>query len=103
MCITYNDKQSSLLELLEKASPASIHMRNIQSKAIEMFCACRNISLPIKNYIFKQKDKSWYNLRQISKFVRPLEKSVYNGGESVSFPGPKIWDMSQDYYKEIGI
>ena len=74
--VIYNDKQSLFSELLEKA--------------IEMFHVSRSISPHIMNDIFKQKENSRYNLRQISKFLRPLVKSVYHGSESVSFLGPKI-------------
>ena len=62
---------------------AFVHMRNIQSLAIEMFRDSGNLSPPIMNDIFTQKDDSRYNLRQISKFSRPLVKSVYHGSETV--------------------
>ena len=101
LLIIYNDKQLSFSELLEKGGFVSIHMRNIQYLAIEMFCISRNISLPIMNDIFKQKDNSQYNLRQISEFSRLLVKSVHHGSESVSFLGPKIWDMLLDDYRDI--
>ena len=77
-------------------------MRNIQSITLEIFFVSRNISLLIKNDIFKPKGKGWYNLRRISKFVRPLKKSVYNGGESVSFIGPDLCNMAPDCYNDIG-
>ena len=51
--------------------------------------------------VFKQKDSSWYNLRQISEFSRLLVKSACHRSESVSFLGPKIWDMLPDDYKDI--
>ena len=76
-----------------------IHMRDIQSLAIEMFRDSRNQSPPIMNNIFAQKDNSRYNLRQISKFSKPLVKSAYHGSESVLFPGLKIWDMLPDTVK----
>ena len=50
-----------------------IHMRN-KYLIIEMFRESRNLPPPIMNDIFKQKGNSWYNLRQISKFSRPLVK-----------------------------
>ena len=77
-------------------------MRNIQSITLEIFFVSRNISLLIKNDIFKPKGKGWYNLRRISKFVRPLKKSVYNGGESISFIGPDLCNMPPDCYNDIG-
>ena len=71
---------------------AFIDMKNIQSLAIKMFRDSRNLSPLIMNDIFSHKRKnSRYNLRQISKFSRPLVKSVYHGSRSVSFLEPKIW------------
>ena len=66
-----------------------------------MFRDSGKLSSPIMNYIFTQKDNSRYNLRQISKFSRPLVKSVYHRSESVSFLGPKIWDILPDDCKDI--
>ena len=81
--IIYNDKQSSFPELLEKDGSVSIHMRNIQSLAIETFRVSRNRLPPITNDICKEKGNSRYNLRQISGFSRPLVKSVYHRSENV--------------------
>ena len=54
------------------------------------------------NYIFKQKENSRYNLRQIYEFSRPLVKSGSEcKSESVSCLGCKIWDMLPDDYKDI--
>ena len=44
---------------------------------------------------------SRYNLRQISQFSRSLVKSVYQRTESISYLGPKIWDILPDDYKTI--
>ena len=79
----------------------SIHKKNIQSMAVKMIRVSRNISLAVMNDIFKQKENSRYNLRQISEFSRPLVKSVYDGSEIVLSLGPKIWNMLLDYYKDI--
>ena len=76
-----------------------IQMRDIQSLAIAMFRDSRNQLPPIINDVFTQKDNSRYNLRQISKFSKPLVKPVYHGSESVSFLGLKIWDMLPDTVK----
>ena len=51
--------------------------------------------------ILKLKDQSQYNLRYNSLFSRPLVKSVYKGTESLSFLGPKIWNILPDTYKDL--
>ena len=76
-------------------------MRNIQLRAIEMFCDSRNLSPPITNDIFWQEGYKRCNLRQISKFSRPLAKSVYYGSENVPFLGRKIWSMLPNDRKHI--
>ena len=53
------------------------------------------------NSVFKLNSDSHYNLRQISQFSRSLTKSVYHWTESISYLGPKIWDMLPDDYKTI--
>ena len=45
--IIYNDRQSSFDELLNKDSSVSIHLRNIQRLAIEMFKFYNGLSLPL--------------------------------------------------------
>ena len=75
-------------------------MRNVQSLVIEMFLVRINVSPPIMNDIFKQKDNSRYNLRQISEFSNPLVKSEYHGSKGVSFLGTKILDMLPNDYKD---
>ena len=65
-----------------------------------MFRDSGNLSSPIMNDIFAQKDKSRYKLRQISKFLRLLMKLVSQGSENASLVGPKVRDMLLDDYKD---
>ena len=101
--IVYNDKQSSFNQLREKDGSVSIHKRNIQILATEMYKLISNLSPPILNAVFKLNSDSLYNLRQISQFSRSLVKSLYHGTESISYLGPKIWDILPvpDGYKTI--
>ena len=98
--IVYNDKQSSFTELLNKDSSVSIHTRNIQRLAIEMFKFYKGLSPPLMANIFKRKENH-YILRNASDFSRPIVKSVYHGTESISFLGPKIWDILPETLKNI--
>ena len=43
-----------------------------------------------------------FNLRQNSQFSRPRINTVYNGTESISNLGRKIWDLVPSNLKEIG-
>ena len=87
--IICNDKRSSFNALLEKDSSVSIHERNIKILATEMFKVSKNLAPHQMHEIFKLKDQPQYNLR----YNLPLVKSVYKGTESLSFLGPKIWDI----------
>ena len=88
--IIYNDKQSAFAELLNKDNSVSIHIKNIQRLAIEMFRGYNGLSPPLRNNIFKLRAENSYNLRQVSEFSRPMVKSAYHGTESLSYLGPKI-------------
>ena len=99
--IIHNDKRSSFNALLEKDGSVSIHERNIKILATGMFKVSRNLAPPQMHEIFKLKDQPQYNLRYNSLFSRPLVKSVYKGTESLSFLGPKIWDILPDTSKDL--
>ena len=54
--IIYNDQQPSFTELLNKDNSISIHIRNIQRLAIEMFRFYNRLLLPLMSNIFKLKE-----------------------------------------------
>ena len=54
--LPYNDKTSSFEELLEKYSSVSIHIRNVQILATEMFKVYRNMSPPTICKIFNRRE-----------------------------------------------
>ena len=51
--IIYNDKRSSFIKLLEEDDSVSIHQRNRQILAIEMFKVSDGLSPVLMNDIFK--------------------------------------------------
>ena len=89
--IIYNDKHSNFDELLEKDNSVSIHHNNIHCLAIEMHKVANGISPEIMKDVFKIRNNSHYNLRYASTFTTENIHCVYNGGESASYLGPKIW------------
>ena len=99
--LIYNDKQSSYEELLINDSTVSIHYRNIQTLATEMFKVKNEMSPEIICDIFTQRINNHYNLRHINHFETPFVRTVYNGTKSVSYLGPKIWDIVPEEYKTL--
>ena len=97
--ITYGDRSSSFENLLKKDNSVSIHHRNIQSLATEMFKVKNNIAPEIMKERFAPKMSS-YDLRNNNSFKRRRVKSVWHGTESVSYLGPKIWDLVPNEIKE---
>ena len=86
----YSDKQSSINELLQKDGSVSIHERNPQVLATEMYKICNGLLTPLMKDIFPI-NRNPINLRQYSQFFRPRVNTVYHGTESISNLGPKIW------------
>ena len=76
--LIHNDKLSSYEELLEKDGSVSIHHKNIQSLANEMFRIKHGQSPEIVSDTFAQTTQ-YYNYRQNRDFRIRSVKSVYHG------------------------
>ena len=98
--ITYQDRISTFQELLNKDNSVSIHHINLQVLATEMSKIHRGLSPDILREIFVPKI-TLYNLRRNNTFERRQVHSVYHRTESLSFPGPKIWDLMPLELKQL--
>ena len=98
--LIYNDKNSSYEELLTKDGSVSIHHRNIQALATEFYKIKNGISPELFTEIFARETESHYNLRRCNDFRIPSIRTVYHGSESISFLGPKIWNILPDEIKQ---
>ena len=99
--VIYNVKTSSFEQLLENDNSVSIHHGNIQTLATEMYKVTNGLSPEIMNEIFQIREESRYNLRYTSHFTILPIHSVYNGRESVSYMGSKIWKLIPHAFKQI--
>ena len=85
--IAHSDETSSFEKLLGKDGSVTIHTRNLQTFATEMFKVYKNLSPAIIADLFHVRQN---NLRHDSYFAIPNVKSVYHGTESLSNLGPRI-------------
>ena len=98
--IVHSDKTSSFEKLLEKDGSVTIHTRNLQTLATEMFKVYKNLSPAIIANLFHVRQNN-YNLRHDSYFAIPNVKSVYHGTESLSNLGPRIWNLVPSKLKQL--
>ena len=87
--IVYCDESSSFEQLLIKDKSFTIHERNIQTLATELFKVSKGLSPEIMKSVFTLKQHIRYYSKQI--FETRNINTVYNGMDTLSFLGPKIW------------
>ena len=97
--LIYSDKKSSYENLSEKDNSVSIHHKNIQALAIEMFKVKHKLCSELTCDIFIERTNNRYNLRNRPDFKTPHVHSVFHGTESISYLGPKIWDIIPEEFK----
>ena len=90
--LVYKDSDLTFEELLHKDKSFTIHQRNLQNLATEMYKVYNNLSPSLVQSIFPQREVS-YNLRNRNPFRSCNVHSVFHGTETISFRGPKIWEM----------
>ena len=91
--IVYSDYKSLFCELLEKDKLFSIHHKNIQSLAIEIYKFLHNLSPCIMNNIFKVNQTVPYDIRQRNILQSINPSSVRYGTETISYIAPKMWTL----------
>ena len=87
--LVYEDYASSFEELLLRDKSVSIHHRNVQKVAIEMFKVKNNLCPEFIKSLFCQIDT---RTRSNASFRRPNVRTVYMGDQSFRSFGPIVWD-----------
>ena len=95
--IVFNDNVSTFRNLLIKDNSVTIHERNIQALAIELYKVLNNISPEILSSVFPLKDNIRYPTK--SRFKTRNTHTVKYGTETLAHLGPKIWALVPDDLK----
>ena len=80
--IVYQDYVSSFTELIENDKSTTIHNRNIQLLATDLFRVKNGLSPAFMNEIFVKNAQHYYDVRKKAEFKRNKVKAVYNGIET---------------------
>ena len=98
--IVYSDQSSTFEELLERDKTFSIHHKNIQSLAIEIYKFVNGLSPEIMNSMFNLNENNQYSLRNVFELYSRNPRTVKYGKETISYLAPKIWSIVPQTIKE---
>ena len=90
--LVYKNPNCSFEELLQKDKSFTIHDRNLQKLAIEMFKVKNNLSPVIMKEIFEMREPT-HNLRNNRCWLTHNVRTEYFGKETITYRGPKVWEM----------
>ena len=89
----YSDYNSPFNELLDKDGSFTIHQRNVQSLAIEIYKYLHRLSPAILSEVFKVNETVPYDLRMRNELYARNPETVRYGIETIFFLSPKIWSF----------
>ena len=95
----YQDKKSSFETLLKRDKSVSIHMKNLQYLATEIFKVKNDLCPEIMKEIFIFHENPIYNLRSGNHLTRRNIRTTHYGIETISNLGAKIWDLLPEEIK----
>ena len=86
----YNNNTSTYEELLETDNSVSVHFRDVQALAIELYKVVKGFSPDIMKDVFPLNANSFYNTRNKRMFHTRHIRTVHFGSERLSHLAPKI-------------
>ena len=96
--IVYQDKKSSFETLLKRNKSVSIHIKNLQYLATEIFKVENELCPEVMKEIFIFHEPP-YNLRSGNHLTRRNIRTTHYGIETISNLGAKIWDILPEEIK----
>ena len=90
--LIYNDYELPFDRILEDNKQKSIHQKNIESLAIEIYKFQAGLTPPIMSDLFFSREND-YNLRNFQELESSLKRTVKFGTETISYMGSQIWNL----------
>ena len=86
---------------MEKDRSATIHRRNRQELAIEIYNLSKCLLPLLMTELFKPRNEHLYNLKSVYQFHTSSVNTAYHGIEIMSFLGPNLWNILSNKLKNI--
>ena len=90
--LVYKKDNLTFAELLDLDNSVTVHQRNLQKLATEMYKAQNQISPIPMQQLFKEQDIS-HDLRNTRSWEVTKVRTVCYGTETVRYRGPQIWEL----------
>ena len=97
--IVYKNDNLTFQQLLDKDNSVTIHDRNLQRLAVEMYKAKNGLSPLPMQALFSQQNYT-HDLRNKKHWVVPAVRTVVYGTETIRYRGPKTWELLPTEIKE---
>ena len=97
--IVYKNEELDFQKLLELSGDVTVHQKNLQRLAIEMYKVKNGIA-PVPFQRIFDEGSNTYNLRNQNTWVLPKMRTVSYGTETIRYRGPLIWDSLSNDLKE---
>ena len=94
--IVYQDKKSNLQDVLQKGKSVSIHMKNLQYLATEIYTVKNCLSPKIMKEVFILQENENYNLRSGRHLTNRNIHVAHFENDTITNLGPKIWKLVPD-------
>ena len=99
--IVYNNNTSMYEELLETDSSVSVHFRNVQALAIELYKVVNGFSPDIMKDVLPPSENLCYNTRNKRTFHSRNIRTAHFGSEKLSHLAPKTWELVPEEIKKL--
>ena len=91
--LAYNDYKATFNQLLEKDNSVTIHNRNLQILATEIYKVKNDLGPSIMKEVLQFKEPSYSLRSQQNTFVKRNVKTTHYGLQSIRYLAPIIWDQ----------